>query len=330
MKTKATVLLGPKEIDLIERDLYVGPRDVLIKTKLAGICGTDKNFYQGFLPKMNGPGYKKEDPLADFPYYIGHEGGGEVVEIGDKVSQYKPGDMVMSFNVTGTMAEYFVADENDLEPAPAGLDTDLVCLGEPIACAMFSGLQSKVNLGDTAVVFGVGFAGQIIAQVMKQKGAHQLICVDIVDEKLDIALELGTDVAINPLKEDPIARILELTKGRGADVVAEVAGVEQSINQAITAVKHNGVLVFYSWVTQDVNINISRLHHDSIHLVNTGLVHHTVQERMVWTPWALRPIQQGTIHVDPLINRRFSLDRVKDAFESDSNDPSSIKVVLDF
>lgn len=330
MKTKATVLRGPREIDLVERELTVGPHDVLVKTKLAGICGTDKNFYLGYFPKMNGPGYSKDDPLATFPYYIGHEGGGEVVETGEKVSQFRPGDLVMSFNVNGTMAEYFIANEEDLEPTPPGLAAEWACLGEPIACAMFSGLHSRVELGDTAVVFGVGFAGQIIAQVMKGKGANRLICVDVVDEKLEIARQLGADATINALREDPVDRILELTGGRGADVVAEVAGVEQSVNQAITCVKHNGVLVFYSWVTQDISINISRLHHDSLYLVNTGLVHHTVQERKVWTPWALRPVIQGTVKIDPLVNRRFPLDRVAEAFEVDATDHSSIKVVLDF
>ncbi len=147
MKTKAVVLRGPKDIGLVEREIRLGPEDVLVKTYLAGICGTDKNFYLGYLPKMNGPGYAPDDPLIKFPYDIGHEGGGTVEEVGSRVRRFKPGDFVMSFNVNGTMADYFAANEDNLEPAPAGLSRDLACLGEPIACAMFSGLHSNVNLG---------------------------------------------------------------------------------------------------------------------------------------------------------------------------------------
>jgi L-iditol 2-dehydrogenase len=164
---------------------------------------------------------------------------------------------------------------------------------------------------------------------MKHKGAKTLIVVDVVDEKLETARTLGADITINSLEEDPVARILDLTKDVGADVVAEVAGVAQTINQSIQTVKHNGTLVFYSWVTQNVMINISRFHHDSLYLVNTGLMHHTPEERRVWVPWALRPVIQGTIKITPLINRRFKLDQVADAFRVDIEDQTSIKVVLE-
>jgi len=328
MKTRAVVLRSPKDIGLVEREIRLGPEDVLVKTYLAGICGTDKNFYLGYLPKMNGPGYAPDDPLIEYPYGIGHEGGGTVEEVGSKVKRFKAGDFVMSFNVNGTMADYFMANEDDLELAPAGLSKDLACLGEPIACAMFAGLHSNVNLGDTVVAFGVGFAGQIISQVMKQKGANKLIAVDVVDQKLELAKQLGADYTINAQRENAVAGILEITKGKGADVVAEAAGVAATINASIESVKHNGTLIFYSWVTQDVNINISRLHHDSLKIVNTGLVHHTVDERKVWTPWALRPVVQDMIKIDPLVNRRFKLEQAADAFKTDVEDTDSVKVII--
>ena len=328
MKTKAVVLHGPKEIGLVERDIRLGPEEVLVKTYLAGICGTDKNFYLGYLPKMNGPGYGPDEPLIKFPYDIGHEGGGTVEEVGSRVRRFKPGDFVMSFNVNGTMAEYFAAHEDDLEPAPAGLSKELACLGEPIACAMFSGLHANVNLGDTAVTFGVGFAGQIISQVMKQKGANKLIAVDVIDEKLAIAKQLGADYIINAQRENAVQRILEITDGRGADVVAEAAGVAETVNASIECAKHNGTIVFYSWVTQDIKINISRLHHDSLQVINTGLVHHSIDERKVWTPWALRPVVQNSIIIDPLVNRRFNLDQAVAAFKTDVADPGSVKVII--
>lgn len=329
MKVKATALRGPRQIEVVERNLKWGLDDVLVRTSLAGICGTDKNYYKGYFPKMNGPGYEVNDSLIKLPLYIGHEGGGIVEEIGSRVKKFKPGDLVMSFGTNGTMADYFVANEDHLEPAPEGLSVELTCLGEPIACAMFSGLQSNVNLGDTAVVYGVGFAGQIIAQVFKQKGAHTLIVVDVVDKKLEVARTLGADWTINSRRENPVPIILELTKGRGADVVAEVAGVAQSINHSIESVKHNGTLIFYSWVTQDVNINISRFHHDSLFVINTGLVHHSIGERRIWTPWVLRPVVQGTIKIEPLVSRRFKLEQAAQAFQMDVEDEASIKFVLE-
>jgi L-iditol 2-dehydrogenase len=328
LKTRAIILRGPKDISLVEREIRLGPEDVLVKTYLAGICGTDKNFYLGFLPKMNGPGYAPDDPLIKFPYDIGHEGGGTVEEVGSKVRRFNPGDFVMSFDVNGTMADYFVANEDNLEPAPAGLSKDLACLGEPIACAMFSGLHSNVNLGDTAVTFGLGFAGQILSQVMKQKGAKNLIAIDVIDQKLAIAKQLGADFTINAQRENAVQSILEITEGQGADVIVEAAGVAETINASIECVKHNGTIVFYSWVTQNIKINISRLHHDSLQVINTGLVHHSVEERKVWTPQALRPVIQNTIKIDPLVNRRFKLDQAADAFKTAVEDPASVKAII--
>lgn len=328
VQTRAAILTGPHDVRLVERELQVGPDDVLVETRLAGICGTDKNFYQGRFPRMRGAGYSKSEEFVTLPLYIGHEGGGVVQDVGRRVKRFKRGDFVMSFNVNNTMADFFCASEDDLEPLAAGLPEEIACLGEPIACAMFSGLHSNVNLGDTAVVYGVGFAGQIIAQVMKRKGARLVVAVDIVEEKLELARRLGADVVINSRNVDPVEAILDLTEGKGADVVAEAAGVAETINQSVQSVRHNGTLVFYSWVTQDVTINISRFHHDSLHVVNTGLVHHTTEERKVWAHWALRPVVQGTIKVEELVNRRFRLDAVAEAFRADAEDAGAIKTVL--
>ncbi|MAG98863.1 MAG: zinc-binding dehydrogenase [Alphaproteobacteria bacterium] len=328
MKTQGVVLAEPGRIEVVERELTIGPDDVLVETGLAGICGTDKNFYLGRLPRMNGPGYAPDDPLCSFPYAIGHEGGGLVRKVGARVRRFKPDDHVISFGVNATMASHFVAHENNLEPSPEGLEPEIACLGEAVACAMFSGLHSGVELGDVAVVFGTGFAGQIIAQVMKKKGAATLVAVDVVAEKLDLARSLGADVTIDASRQDVVAEILELTEGRGADVVAEVAGTAETVNQSIECVRHNGRLVFYSWLTQDVTLNISRLHHDSLTVVNTGLVHHTPEERRIWTPWALRPVVQGSVTIAPLINSRFPLAQAAQAFREDADNGAVVKTVL--
>ena len=105
---------------------------------------------------------------------------------------------------------------------------DIAALGEPTACAMFSGLHTGVQLGDTVVVMGGGYAGQIIAQCSRLKGAYQVIVVDVLDGKLDLAKSLGADVVINSREEDPVAKVKALTGGRGADVVVEAAAERQN------------------------------------------------------------------------------------------------------
>jgi L-iditol 2-dehydrogenase len=208
------------------------------------------------------------------------------------------------------------------------LDLDLASLGEPVACAMYSALTCGAQLGDVVVVYGMGFAGQIIAQAAKRMGAYKVVAIDVAEQKLDIARRLGSDILINAKAQDSVKAVLDLTKGRGADVVVEAAGSEVSMNQATAMLKHNGILALYSWITQPVTLNIGRWHDDGLQIRTTGLVHHTEQERVIWTPWALRPVIQGLVNVRPLITHEFPMEKVAKAFEVADKDPTAIKVVV--
>jgi 2-desacetyl-2-hydroxyethyl bacteriochlorophyllide A dehydrogenase len=328
MKTMSACLTGIEQIELRSRELEIGEDEILVKTHLAGICGTDKNLYHGILPRAQGLAAEMRKDFV-YPFFFGHEGGGTVVEVGERVRKFWPGDHVIAFAWVDTFSEYFKAVEEDLEPAPDGLHSDLACLGEPIGCAVFSGLESGVQLGDVVAVFGMGFAGQIMAQVLKKKGAHLVIAVDVVEEKLKLAKALGTDVTINAQREDPVSAILDLTGARGADMVVEMAGTQDSLHWCNATVRHNGTIVLYSWVTQDITINISRWHNDSLRVINTGLVHHSPEERRLWTPYALRPVVQRQLTIEPLITHKFGLSDIARAFEAASHDPSAIKIVIE-
>ena len=328
MRTKSACLIGVDQMELRTRELDPGEDEILVKTHLAGICGTDKNLYHGIIPRGRGLATEMRKDFT-YPFFLGHEGGGTVVEVGDQVRRFSVGDQVISFAWVDTLSEYFKAKEIDLERVPEELNMDLASLGEPIGCAVFSGLQSGVQLGDAVAIFGMGFAGQIMAQVLKKKGAYRVIVVDVVEEKLRLARKLGADVTINAQKEKPVQAILDLTGNKGADLVVEMAGTQDPINWCTASVKHNGTIIFYSWITQDITINISRWHSDSLKIINTGLVHHTLEERVLWTPYALRPVVQKQLNIDPLITHRFSLQEISRAFEVASQDSSAIKVVIE-
>lgn len=328
MKIRSACLTAVDRIELRERNLEVGADEVLVKTHLAGICGQDKNLYHGLIPPTGGLNTEMRKAFS-YPYFIGHEGGGTVVAVGEKVRDFRVGDRVIAFGWIETISDYFKGKEEDLEKVPEGLAMDLASLGEPIGCAVFSGLLSKIQLGDVVAVFGMGFAGQIMAQVAKAKGAHRVIGVDVVDGKLTLAKKLGLDHAVNGAREDPLQAVMDLTSGRGADVVVEMAGTAESVNLCSASVKHNGIMVFYSWITQDITVNISRWHNNSLEIINTGLVHHGIKQRTLWTPLALRPVLQGQLKIEPLITHRFPLSRVSEAFAVAAGDPAAIKVALD-
>lgn len=322
--TKAARLNGPFDIELIERELECGEDDIIVKNHLMGICGSDKSFYRGFMPPQTAE--FRQPP--EFPFLLGHESGGTVVAVGNKVADFKVGDKVMAFGWNNNFAEYFKSKAFQLQPVPFNLDMDIASLGEPISCAMFSGLHCGVQLGDTVVVMGGGFAGQIIAQCAKLKGAYRVIVVDVLKGKLDLALSLGADMVINPKEQDPVKVVKELTSGIGADVVVEAAGTEESFNTASALIRHNGKFVFYSWVTTPIKLNISRWHDDGLEFVNTCLVHHTWQQRYVWVPESMRPIAQGTVKIKPLISKTFKLEELKEGFAAADKDDAAIKIIF--
>ena len=322
--TRAAVLKAPHQIELVERRLTAGDDEVIVKNHLVGICGSDKSFFKGQLPPKTAE--LRQEPR--FPFYLGHESGGEVVEVGAKVREFAPGDQVMCFGWNNNYADYFKAKVWELQARPEGLHMDFTALGEPIACAMFSGLNSGTNLGDVVVVMGGGFAGQVVAQCVKKQGASTVVVVDVDDSKLAVARRLGADVVVNTRKDDPVAVVKDMTRGVGADVVVEAAGGEESFNAASELIKHNGILVFYSWVTTPIRLNISRWHDDGLEFRNTCLVHHTRQQREVWTPWALRPVIKGMVDVRSLVTHEFELEDIAEAFDVAVKDDSAIKIVL--
>jgi len=322
--TKAALLKAPYQIELIERHLAVDDDEVIVRNHLVGICGSDKSFFKGQLP----PQTAEFRQAPTFPFYLGHESGGTVVEVGAKVREFKPGDKVMCFGWNNNFAEYFKAKVWELQAAPVRLEMDLVSLGEPISCAMFSGLNSGTNIGDVVVVMGAGFAGQVIAQCAKKQGAATVIVVDVDDTKLCVAKKLGADIGINTTKQDPVAFVKDFTGDVGADVVVEAAGTEASFNAASALIKHNGLFVFYSWVTTPIKLHINRWHDDGLEFRNTCLVHHTREQRVVWTPWALKPVVKGIVDIKSLITHEFKLDDIAAAFDLAVKDDSAIKIVL--
>ena len=154
MLVNTACLTGIRSLEVRSRELACGADDIVVKAHAAGICGTDKNLYNGVIPPSGGL-HSEMRTAFSYPYFFGHEGAGTIVETGKNVRRFRTGDKVMAFGWVETYADYFIAKEDDLEPVPDGLDMDLASLGEPIGCAVFSGLCSKVQLGDTVAVVGM-------------------------------------------------------------------------------------------------------------------------------------------------------------------------------
>jgi len=320
LRTRVASFEGSGKISLKEVDLRPGENQLLVKMHQAPICGTDKLFFRGEIPD--------EVKMPICPW--GHEGGGTVVEVGSKVREFSIDDQVMSFGY-GTYADYclFTLPYGCL-PAPEGVDMDIACLGEPLSCAVYASQVATENMqvGDIVAVVGAGFAGQVIAEGVKMGGAERLIVMDLIDEKLELAKKLGADVTINVQKEDPSDSVMDLTDGRGADLVVEASGSGDGLNTASEIVRHNGTIAIYSHYMKPFMANMHRWHGDCINVINTCLMHRTREEAVVGVREAFRLVKKGIFNIKSLISREYPLSEIAEAFRKETEDRTSVKTVI--
>lgn len=335
MKTRSAALEGIRKVRLVERDVEPAPDQILVKTHSTSICLADIQIYR--------QGYYYPDIESTFPMYPGHEGGGTVVEVGSRIHKWKVGDKVILMHdprpkeyafPQGGMSDYWVASPYDVIPVPEGMDMDLACLGEtfnPFIAVVF---RSGVKLGDTVAVTGANFIGQIVAQGMKKSGALEVIVIDNREFRLNLAKKLGADHIINSTKVNAYEAVMDLTKGKGADVVAQTAAyidltVEEYMNLATEIVRPMGILIFQGDFLHPITLNnIHRWHHQSLDVRSVGWRHYTHQFIEMWSPDCLKVLQHGLVQVKPLITSTFPLEKVAEAFRVADEDPDQLKVVL--
>ncbi|MFZ7130867.1 MAG: galactitol-1-phosphate 5-dehydrogenase [Eubacteriales bacterium] len=233
--------------------------EVLIKVKVAGICGSDISKYYKTGPRQTGD-------------IIGHEFSGEVAETGSLSTEFKIGDPVVvcpalpcfkcgqceqgeysrcedlgvlgSKGEGGGFAEYVKVNKKNVLKLPQGIDYETAAAIEP-SCVAARGLyKSGIKVGDTVVVVGAGPIGLFSIQWAKIFGGTKIIAVDIFDEKLELAKRVGADICINSRTEDLQSRIDMLTNNKGVDLAIESAGTPKTCAQIIELPKKGGKILY--------------------------------------------------------------------------------------
>ena len=342
-KMIVAVMEGIGKIGFTEREIPV-PKDdeVLVKLEYVGICGSDLHYYES-------------GAIGDYvvkpPFVLGHEPGGVVVEVGKNVTHLKVGDRVAlepgktcghcefckegKYNlcpdviffatppVDGVFQEY-VAHEADLcFKLPDNVSTLEGALIEPLAVGFHAAIQGDAHLGQKAVVMGSGCIGLVSMMALKARGVSEVYVVDIMDKRLDKALELGATAVINGAKEDVIARVQELTGGRGADLVIETAGTEITTRQAIQIARKgsNIVLVGYS-KSGEMTLPMSLA-------LDKELTFKTVFRYRNIYPLAIDAVAKGKVNLKGIVTDIFTLDQAQEAMDhSVHNKADIVKAVI--
>lgn len=258
---QAVVFKGVGEFELTRRPV---PRikkenEMLVKILAASICGTDVHILS------DPPGYEATPGII-----LGHEFVGEVIEVGQCVRTFKPGDRLicdnnlpcgvcpacqsgnynvcenveaMGVQIDGVFCEYAVIPESSAVKISRDLPIDRAIFAEPLNCVMGGVARLKVIPGDTALVLGGGPIGMYYASLLKANGAGKVYVSEVSDYRREYALKSGADRVINPMQEDLEKEIMAATDGCGADIVVDAVGI--LINDAIKCVKPAGQILLF-------------------------------------------------------------------------------------
>lgn len=339
---KAVMLYGVKDLRIEDVETpMVGAGEVLVRVRAATTCGTDlKIFQRGYVERV-----------IKLPTVFGHEWAGDVVEVGAGLEWPHKGMRVRAGNsapclrctmcqkgkynlcenmiwLWGAYAEYIKVPARmvtvNMQEIPQHVSYEEAAVAEPLACVLHGVEEVGVRLGDSIAIIGAGPIGLLHLLTVKKMGAEKVIIVDLVEERLDFARKLGADETVNAGKERVEEKVRFLTGGYGADVVIEAIGLPATWEQALRLVRKGGKVLEFGGCPPgtEIRLNTEMLHYGEITVL--GTFHATPLHFRK----ALNLIASKTIDVSPLITRRMSLERVKEAFEILLTSKNEIKIAI--
>ena len=337
----------PGVIKLEEVDIPVLEHegDVLVKTKSILTCGTDLKIY------------KRGHPKVKPPLTFGHEFSGVIEEVGENVRNFKRGMRVVAansapcnecyfckkgkhnlceelaatligFSVDGAYAEYIRIPERivrqNMYEIPDHVSFQEAAFVEPLACVVNGNEAANIKLADNVVIIGAGPIGLLHMQLARARGAKNVIAVDLIEYRLQKALEVGAHNAINAKTDDPIEKVKALTDGRGAEVVIECVGLPQTWENAIAMTGKAGTTVLFGGAPPGTKISVDthRIHYEDLTI--KGIFHHTP----VCVSRALDLISSGIVNVKPLITREMSSLNQVEAALKEMQKGETIKIAI--
>ena len=327
MKSYAVILVEQKKPLVIE-EVQVPPLklgQVLVKVLVSGICGSQIGEIEGV---------KGADKVL--PHLLGHEGCGEVLEVGEGVRHVKPGDRVVLHWRKGaglesvtpvyeskigrvnagwvtTFNEYAVVAENRVTAIPADIDPEIAAL---LGCAVTTGFgvvtnNARLAIGESIAVFGAGGIGLSIVQGAALAGGSPIIALDRFDNRLDLARALGATHTINTTTADAAEEIRRIVGSGGVDIAVDNTGNVEVIALASRLTNARGRTVLVGVPPQDSTAAIATL---PLHFEKRISGSHGGDARpAVDIPRCVRLVQAGRLLLAPLIGGRYPLDRINEA-----------------
>lgn len=342
---KALLLTAPSQLEFTDfADPVPSSSEVLIRIHACGICGSD-------IHGWDGSSGRRRPPLI-----MGHEAAGEIVAVGSEVKAWHPGNRV-TFDSTiscgtcsycregrvnlceqrrvvgvappeyrqhGAFAEFVTVPQHILYALPDELSFARAAMIEPVSIAVHAVQRIQIDGTTTAVVVGAGLIGLLVVQALRWAGAQRIIAVDLAENRLSLARELGATHTLKSDSYDVAAEISRITEDRGADAAFEVVGVSATLNLALASVRRGGAVVLVGNLAAKAEFPLQAV-------VTREISIHGSCASAGEYPLCLDLISRGIIRVEPIISAVAPLREGAEWFKRLSAKDGSqyLKVVLE-
>lgn len=317
---------------------------MIIKVNSCAICGTDVKAFTRGIARIT------------IPVILGHEFVGTVVEVGDEVKGFKIGDRITMATtvscggclycntgfgnlcenvlpvgtvVNGAFCEYMSVmplgiKRGNVLKVPENLSDDAGALAEPLGCVINGQIIAEVGQGDTVVIIGAGPIGCLHIESAKSRGATKIIVVQRSAFRASLLEKFDVDRVVISSKEDPVSACLDVTNGKGADVVIVSAPSNEAAEYSLKLIKKGGRLSLFSSFPKDnpdITINGNLIHYKQIKVCGASdstPYHHVL---------ALELLSSGKINTDAMITHRLPLSKFLEAIEI-AKKGESLKIII--
>jgi L-iditol 2-dehydrogenase len=313
---KALLLTAPSQLEWVDfPEPQPAADEVLLRVRACGICGSDIHGWDGSTGR-------RRPPLI-----MGHEASGEIAAVGPQVEGWKVGERV-TFDSTiscgrcgycrtgqinlcenrrvlgvapaeyrqhGAFAEYVALPPRILYRLAAGLTFEQAAMVEPVSIALHAVQRVRIAPTDTAVVVGSGMIGLFVVQALRWAGAQRIIAVDLEENRLKLARELGATDTLKSDACDVAAEVARLTGGRGADVAFEVVGLSPTLHLALATLRRGGSAVLVGNLAPKTDFPLQAVVTREISLFGSC-------SSAGEYPLCLDLIARGVIRVEPMIS----------------------------
>lgn len=337
---KAALMYGPSDIRVEEIEKPACPEGgFILKVMAIGLCGSDiRNL-------------TTDSRKGQYPHIYGHEIVGVVDEVTPGMDKYKIGDRLYIYPVDhclecepcrtghsencenagdytsrqGGFADYVPVTAEQVARdsiffVPDDVSFEAASLGEPLSSVYACQENVEVGFGDVVVIIGAGPIGCFHSELAKLRGAKEVIMIEINDARLETAKQFGVDHTINSLEIDPIQAVLDLTQGKGADIVISANPSTQAQAQSIFMARKGGIVVFFGGVAKGALTEIDTNH---IHYQNLWIYgHYGASSMQVQKSYELAisdifPAEKFITHILPMqeINKGIELTKTGEAIK---------------